>query len=74
MVHVRDMESDYYEYDEQSYSLIGARSKRKYCLGDQFRVIIAAANTESREIDLVFEDLSGANRRPKRRHQKRRLN
>ena len=56
MVHVRDMEDDFYEYDERSYSLIGYHSRKKYRLGDVVTVILAAARPESREIDLVFPD------------------
>lgn len=55
MVHVRDLDDDYYEYDERTYSLIGTRTKRTFRLGDSVRVIIASANTETREIDLLFD-------------------
>jgi ribonuclease R len=54
MVHVRDMEGDFYEYDERNYVLVGMSSGRTFRLGDPVRVVVAAANTETREIDLLF--------------------
>jgi ribonuclease R len=54
MVHVRDMEGDYYEYDEQTFSLVGRRSGRRYRPGDVVRVLIASASVEKREIDFEF--------------------
>ena len=56
MVHVRDMDDDYYEYDEDSFSLRGVETGRKYQPGTLVRVVIVAANTETRELDLYFSD------------------
>ncbi len=54
LVHVRDMNDDFYEYDERRYMLVGVKRGRKIKLGDKVRVKIAAANVDSRKIDLVF--------------------
>ncbi|MDE2995273.1 MAG: ribonuclease R [Bacteroidota bacterium] len=54
MVHVRTMDGDYYEYDEDSFSLVGRRSGKRYRPGDEVRVLIAGASMESREIDFEF--------------------
>ena len=54
MVHVRDMDGDYYEYDEETFSLVGRRSGRRYRPGDEVRVLIASASVEKREIDFEF--------------------
>ncbi len=56
LVHVRDLNDDYYEYDERSYRLVGQYSGKAYRLGDAVRVLVAAANVERREIDLTFVD------------------
>ncbi|NNE46979.1 MAG: ribonuclease R [Rhodothermales bacterium] len=56
MVHVRDMDDDYYEYDEASFSLRGVESARVYQPGTAVRIVIVAANVETREIDLFFSD------------------
>jgi ribonuclease R len=54
MVHVRELDDDYYEYDERTYSLIGRHTGRTYRLGDPVDVVVAGANMESREIDFLF--------------------
>ena len=55
-IHVRDMDDDHYEYDERTYTLVGLYTGRTYRLGDTVRVVVAAADVESREVDFVFED------------------
>jgi len=54
MVHVRDMDGDYYEYDEETFSLVGRRSGRRYRPGDEVKVLIVSASVEKREIDFEF--------------------
>lgn len=56
MVHVRDMDDDYYEYDERTYSLVGDITGKTYRPGDKVGVKVAGANVETREIDLLFTD------------------
>ncbi len=56
MVHVRELDDDYYEYDERTYSLVGRDTGRTYRLGDRVEVVVAGANPESREIDFTFAD------------------
>lgn len=56
MVHVRDLDDDYYEYDERTYRLVGRYTGKVYKLGDPVEVIVAAANVEKREVDFVFAE------------------
>ena len=56
MVHVRDMDDDYYEYDEANYRLVGQYANKSYRLGDRVDVTVASANPERREVDLLFTD------------------
>ncbi len=56
MVHVREMDDDYYEYDESTFSLVGVETGKRYQPGLTVRVTIVAANVETREIDLFFSD------------------
>lgn len=56
LVHVRDMDDDYYEYDAQRFTLNGVHTRRTIRLGDPVRVRVAAANPETRKIDLLFAD------------------
>ena len=69
MIHVRDMEDDYYEYDATNYALVGRRSDRRFRLGDPVRVTVLRVNPHRREIDfaLVQEARKPSPARRKRR-------
>jgi ribonuclease R len=54
LIHVRELSDDYYEYDETTFSLTGRYNGRTFRLGDPLDIIVAAANTETREIDFVL--------------------
>lgn len=56
MIHVRDLDDDYYTYDEKKYALIGRRTGRQYRLGDGVRVKVIRINPEEREIDFALLD------------------
>lgn len=52
LVRLSSLVDDYYHYDEESWSLTGRRSKRRFQLGDRVEVQVARVDPESREIDL----------------------
>ncbi|MGB1220470.1 MAG: ribonuclease R, partial [Alcanivoracaceae bacterium] len=52
MVHVANLGSDYFHYDELSHALVGESSGQRYQLGDAVTVRVAAVLTEDRKIDL----------------------
>lgn len=54
MVHVRDLEDDYYVYDEKHFTLVGKRTGRQFRLGDHVSVKVVRVNPEEREIDFVL--------------------
>lgn len=56
MVHVRDMDDDYYEYDEDAYAMVGSNTGRRYSVGDPVRVVVVRADIDTREIDFFFAD------------------
>jgi len=51
LVHVTEMDDDYYIFDEQHYLLIGEKRKKIYRLGDQVKVKLIKADTIQRTID-----------------------
>ncbi|MCL2651763.1 MAG: S1 RNA-binding domain-containing protein, partial [Candidatus Azobacteroides sp.] len=53
MVPIRDLDDDYYEFDEKTYSLVGTNKKRRYSLGDPMKIKVARANLERRQLDFV---------------------
>jgi len=56
LVHVRDMDDDYYVYDESTFTMRGEDTGKSYRPGDTVTVEVAGADVESREIDLLFKD------------------
>jgi ribonuclease R len=53
MVPIRNLDDDYYEFDDKNYCLIGRRNKHQYRLGDPLRIKVVRANTEKRQLDFV---------------------
>jgi ribonuclease R len=69
LVHVRDLNDDYYEYDEKKYALIGSRTGKRYRLGDAVEVRVLRVNPEEREIDFAIVGSEAEKAHPrKRRH------
>lgn len=56
LVAVRNMEDDYYIYDEENLQYIGERTHRVYALGDKVRVKLVRANVSERNLDFEFEE------------------
>ena len=56
MVQMRDLDDDYYDFDEKNYCLVGRRHHHKYQLGDPIRIKVARANVEKRQLDFVLAD------------------
>ena len=56
MVPMRDLDDDYYEFDERNFCLVGRRRHHKYQLGDAVRIKVARANIEKRQLDFTLAD------------------
>jgi ribonuclease R len=56
MVPMRDLDDDYYDFDERNYCLVGRRRHHKYQLGDAVRIKVARANIEKRQLDFTLAD------------------
>lgn len=54
LVRVRDLEDDYYLFDEKQYALRGRSKGRVYRLGDRVKVQVVAVDPEHRSIDLAL--------------------
>ena len=54
MVPIRDLEGDYYEFDDKNYCLIGRRNKKQYRLGDPIRIKVVRANLERKQLDFAL--------------------
>ena len=56
LVPMRDLNDDFYEFDEKNYCLKGKRHKQIYRLGDPITVKIAQANLQRKQLDFVLAD------------------
>jgi ribonuclease R len=70
LVHVNNLQDDYYEYWEEEFSLVGSNTGRRFRLGDRLDVQVLAVKRELRQIDFVLvgeDDTSGPGEPPARR-------
>ena len=54
MIPMRDLDDDYYEFDEKNYCLRGRRTRRTYSLGDELTIKVAKANLERKQLDFAL--------------------
>lgn len=54
MVPIRDLDDDYYTFDEKNYCLVGRRYQRRFQLGDEVRVQVARANLDKKQLDFTL--------------------
>jgi ribonuclease R len=56
MIPIRDLDDDFYHFDEDNYRLVGRKYKRKFQLGDKIKVVVARANLEKKQLDFTLAD------------------
>ena len=54
LVRLRDLDDDYYIYDEKKYAIIGRRNKKQYRLGDKVHVRLIRVDEERSELDFII--------------------
>lgn len=54
MVPLRDLDDDYYEFDERNYCLWGRKYHHRYSLGDTVQVKVVKANLEKKQLDYAL--------------------
>ncbi|MEO8088236.1 MAG: ribonuclease R [Bacteroidota bacterium] len=51
MVRLRDLDDDFYEFDETNYCVVGSRTKNVYTMGDTVKVQVAKCDLLRKQID-----------------------
>ncbi|QGO98220.1 Ribonuclease R [Piscirickettsia salmonis] len=51
LVHVSQLQGDYYHFDGTRHCLMGERTKRCYTLGDEVEIVVANVNLDTKMID-----------------------
>lgn len=54
LVPIRDLDDDFYEFDDKNYCLIGRRKRREYRLGDAITIKVVQANLERKQLDFML--------------------
>ncbi len=54
LVHIRELDDDYYFFDEDDYAIIGKRNKKTYQLGDPVKIKIVRADLEKKQLDYTL--------------------
>jgi ribonuclease R len=53
MIAMRDLDDDFYVFDEKNYQITGERSKKKFQLGDSIKIQVVKVNMQNRTLDFV---------------------
>nr|WP_024295228.1 ribonuclease R [Lacrimispora indolis] len=53
LIHVNQLQDDYYRFDEEHYELVGEMTRKTYKLGQPIRVIVAGTDKLLRTIDFI---------------------
>ena len=56
LIKFRDLNDDYYSFDEKNYCIVGKRNKKRYRLGDKVNVRLIRVDEEKREVDFILCD------------------
>ena len=54
LVHISSLTDDYYEFQEQQYSLLGEHKRKAYRLGDKVRIEVLQVNITERNVDFIM--------------------
>lgn len=54
LVHVKTLDDDYYIFDEDTLSMVGERTKKRYTIGDDVVVRVQKTDIDAREIDFIM--------------------
>jgi ribonuclease R len=54
MIPIRDLDDDYYTFDDKNYCLVGRRYHKRFQLGDEITVKVARANLDKKQLDFAL--------------------
>ena len=61
MVALRDIHSDFFDFDEENYRIVGKHTKKVFRLGDPVRIRVKSANLEQRLLDYELVENDNSN-------------
>lgn len=54
-IRLNNIKSDYYEFDQENYCIVGRRTKKVFRLGDEIYIKVAKANLVKKQLDFELE-------------------
>jgi ribonuclease R len=54
MIPMRELDDDFYQFDEDNYCLVGRKTRKRFQLGDPLKVKVVRANLERRQLDFTI--------------------
>ncbi|HEX5360631.1 MAG TPA: RNB domain-containing ribonuclease, partial [Fluviicoccus sp.] len=66
LVHIRNLEGDFYNFDPVMHTLTGSRTGVVYAMGDKVQIRVAGVNLDERKMDFELEGRLHAARRSKK--------
>ncbi len=51
MISLRDMDDDFYIFDEEKMEVYGKRTRKRFKMGDKLKVMVHKINLEKRHLD-----------------------
>jgi len=54
MIHISEFDDDYYIFHEDTMSIVGKKTKKRYQMGDSIRIKVAAVSSEKKQIDFTL--------------------
>jgi ribonuclease R len=70
LIHITSLPSDYYRYEEAHHRLVGERTRKMFCLGDELSVQVASVKLDDRKVDFELvgvESKASAKKRTRRK-------
>ena len=59
MISIRNLDDDFYEYDEKNYCIRGRYQGTEYTLGNTVNVIVVKADLQKKQLDYALADTAG---------------
>jgi len=66
LVHIRNLEGDFYNFDPVMHTLTGSRSGTVYAMGDKVEVKVAGVNLDERKMDFELQGRLSSARKPRK--------
>ena len=51
MIPLRELDDDYYSFDDKNYCIVGNRTQRRYTLGDKVKIQVVRVSMERKQLD-----------------------